>query len=137
MNIRYVSGAYEMCMANVHEGETYEEVGEMPDNSIAYTSEEIQRYAIKQTRSIAFISGFTFSVDGKSYPCDPVFQEAVKTYLTAYMSGVVPEEYTVRIRRSDNTFWYPNYTELKPFAAELMQHIESVWTDYWAAKDAL
>lgn len=78
-----------------------------------------------------------FAYDGIMYPCDPVFQDAVKTYLTAYLLGMMPHENPVRIRRFDNSFWYPNYAQLLPFAGALMQYVESIWTAYWTAKDSL
>jgi len=135
-SIRYVSGPYEQCMANVNEGDTYEEIEEMPC-TFTYDTMSIARHEIKHMRDASFTLGFTYSVDAKDYPCDTVFQEAIKTYLTAYTSGVLTEDNTVRIRRNDNTFWYPNYAELKPFAAELMNHINNIWTVYWQEKDAL
>lgn len=82
-------------------------------------------------------AGFIFSVDGLAYPCDPVLQEVVKTYLLAYAVGKIAKQSPVRIRRMDNSFWYPSFTELLPFAGELMAHGEQIWTDYWSKKDKL
>jgi hypothetical protein len=90
---------------------------------------------ITKNRDEIFEGGFVYL--GEEYPCDPVFQEAVKTYLMSYSLGILAHVQQVRIRRMDNTFWYPNFSELVPFAGALMVHVESIWTDYWNKKDSL
>jgi hypothetical protein len=96
---------------------------------------EVKRQ-ITDHRNIALEAGFEYT-DGLVYPCDTVFQEAVKTYLTAYVLAMKTPESTVRIRRYDNSFWYPDYSELVPFAGALMLHVEKIWTDYWQEKDSI
>lgn len=92
---------------------------------------------IAKERDELFVAGFTYQGDGLKYPCDIVLQEAVKSYLIDYAVGISDPTELARIRRWDNSFWYPSYEELKQFAGALKIHVESIWTEYWAKKDNL
>jgi hypothetical protein len=96
--------------------------------------EKIKTEIVKY-RDDALEAGFEYL--GEMYPCDPVFQEAIKTYFMEYSLGLLNPEDTVKIRKIDNTFWYPNYSELLPFAGSLALHVKGIWDNYWLAKDAL
>ena len=104
--------------------------------SIDTTSRRVKVVAdIVRDRDIALESGFAYL--GEMFPCDPVFQDAVKTYLIEYSLGLLDPSATVKIRKIDNTFWYPNYAELLPFAGSLTSHIKGILDKYWLAKDSL
>lgn len=78
-----------------------------------------------------------FLYNGIAYPCDQTFQEAIKTYLVAYREGIIPANQTSKIRTEANTFQYLTQAELLLLAESLMAHVQGIWDEYWAAKDAI
>jgi len=93
--------------------------------------------AIKKSKDDVIEHGHFTYTDGLLYHCDKEFQEAVKAYLLAYSTGIIPVDAQVEIRRVNNTFLLVNYNELRLFAAALFAHSRAIWLAYWAKKDAL
>lgn len=102
------------------------------------TPEQIKAAAIKQIdnqRDIALTAGFMFN--GQLYHCDPIFQTQVQAYLAAWREGIIAELDTVSIRRKDNVTIQMTKVELLALAAALMTHVQVIYAQSWAAKDAL
>lgn len=102
------------------------------------TPEQILENAIKQIdaqRDAALLAGFTFN--GQLYHCDPIFQTQVQAYLAAWREGIIAELDTVSIRRKDNVTVQMTKSEVLALAAALMSHVQSIYVQSWAAKDAL
>jgi hypothetical protein len=91
--------------------------------------------AINAQRDIALSNGFMYN--GNIFHCDPIFQLQVQAYLLAWREGILSDTSTVPIRRKDNVIIQMTKTEVLDLATALMAHVQGVYMQSWAAKDAL
>lgn len=102
------------------------------------TTEQVREDAIRQInfqRDAALMAGFTFS--GQTFHCDPVFQSQIQSYLLAWNEGLIDINSTVTIRRKDNVTVQMTKAEVLAMAAAMIAHVEAIYAQSWAAKDAL
>lgn len=90
---------------------------------------------IEKTRDQALADGFMFN--GHLHHCDPIFQSQIQAYLSAWREGIIQEDDPVPVRRKDNVIMQMTRTEILALATALMSHVQTVYAQSWAAKDAL
>ena len=91
--------------------------------------------AIDADRDAAINAGFSFS--GGLYHADALFQSQIQAFLLAWGSGILSPAATVAIRRKDNVTVQMGQAQVGALAAALMQFVQTVYAQSWAAKDAL
>lgn len=74
---------------------------------------------------------------GVIWHSDATFQSQLTGFVTAFASGVLPSDATVRIRAVDNSLHDLGATAVKALAAAVMSHVQTAYAASWAAKDAL
>lgn len=80
-------------------------------------------------------AGFTHN--GVLYHCDAVFQAQVVGFLAAFREGILPDTASVSIRTKGNVNALMSRAELLGLAGALMQHVQGIYAESWAKKDAL
>lgn len=95
-----------------------------------------QRIAeIEAQRDALLAAGFWFN--GQLFHADPIFQSQLQAFLLAWNIGLLDAAATVAIRRKDDVTVQMGRAEVTALAAALMQHVQGIYAQSWAAKDAL
>jgi hypothetical protein len=94
-----------------------------------------QLAAIESTRDAALLAGVSWN--NKDWHIDQTFQDHLTGLVAAFAAGILPANATVPIRTRANTVENLTYTELKQLAGVVLQRVQQIWADSWAAKDAL
>lgn len=76
-------------------------------------------------------------VGSKHYHTDSAFQTQITGIITAFNNGILPAGATVPIRTVENTNEPKTLAECLQIAGAVMQYVQSVYAESWAAKDAL
>lgn len=90
---------------------------------------------IDKQRDTAIDGGLTFN--GVKYHADPMFQSQIQAFILAFNAGILPPAATVTVRRKDNVNALLSQVEIVQLAGALMQHVQAIYAQSWAAKDAL
>lgn len=90
---------------------------------------------IDRDRDAALAAGFTHA--GQLFHCDPTFQSQVQAFLLAWQAGMLAPSASISIRRKDNVTVQMTQTEVAALAGAMMGHVQTIYAQSWAAKDAL
>lgn len=77
------------------------------------------------------------SWNGKQWHADPVFQAQLTALISAHNANMLQPNDTVPVRGRDDSNNLLNLADLKALAAVVMAYVQQVYTESWAAKDAL
>lgn len=90
---------------------------------------------IEAAREAALLAGVSWN--GNSWHIDQVFQNHLTGLVAAFEAGILPANASVPIRTRANTVEQLTYTQLKQLAGTVLQRVQQIWAESWAAKDAL
>ena len=127
-----IKGLFRQSQTGIAEEEIDDDAPELLMYSAAQQRLEEVR-GIEAQRDAALLAGVAWN--GRNWHLDPTFQAQLTALLTANALGLVAGPVSIRTR--DNEIVQLDIAQLKTLAATVLQRVQQIYAESWAAKDAL